>query len=157
EKARAWLFQHALPLWWETGYDRANACFHERLSLDGTAFIAPRRLFVQARQTYVYARAGRLAWDGPWREAVNAGVDVLLTRGVPEDGRPRHALDPSGRPSDNRADLYDAAFFLFGLAEASAALDRPDLIGRADALIAWLDANWALPQGGYHEGEINLS
>ncbi len=154
QEARSWLFEYALPLWWENGFDSANQCFHEKLSLDGTPFSAPRRLFVQARQTYVYARAGRLGWSGPWREATRAGADVLLAHAIGDNGAPRHALDAQGKQSDNRADLYDLAFFLFALAEASSVLDEPELVSRATAVIAWLDANWALQQGGFDEGEI---
>jgi len=154
-QARAWLFQHALPLWWRAGYDQNARCFHERVGLDGqpVAQLA-RRVRVQARQTVVYAQAGKLGWDGPWREAVKAGLEVLLTRAIRADGGTRHLLSNTGEPEDERRDLYDLAFVLLALAEASRALGRSELIGEADKLLAWLNANWAHPTGGFREGEV---
>jgi histidinol-phosphate phosphatase family protein len=93
-KARTWLFEHALPLWWNNGFDRITNCFFERLSLSGaTPVVLPRRVRVQARQTYVYAQAGAMGWSGPWQEAVRAGCKVLIERGMRTDGGTLYALD----------------------------------------------------------------
>jgi D-glycero-D-manno-heptose 1,7-bisphosphate phosphatase len=154
-QAKSWLFDSALPLWWREGFDPQAGCFHERMTLDGRAVDMERRIRVQARQTAVFARAGRLGWDGPWREAVQAGRDVLLARGLRGDGGTRFKLDSTGRPADDRRDLYDLAFVVFGLAEAVAALRTDnDAVRGAVALIDWAEANWAHPHGGYLEGEI---
>lgn len=154
--ARAWLFEEALPLWWERGYDRSAACFHERIALDGAPVTElRRRVRVQARQTVVYARAGKLGWNGPWRDAVEAGAQVLLTRALRHDGGTRHLLSPDGAPADERRDLYDLAFVLFGLAEAAHSLGaRADLVENADRLVRWTEDNWAHLAGGFHEGEV---
>lgn len=153
--ARAWLFDAALPLWWERGFDRHAACFHEQLALDGAPVPSPRRIRVQARQTAVYARAGRLGWAGPWREAVEVGADVLTKRTIRADGGVRHLLSAAGEPLDDRRDLYDLAFVVFGLAEAARALGgRDDLVSTAMALLDWADAHWAHPAGGFREGEV---
>lgn len=154
-QARAWLFEYALPLWWTRGYDKLAHCFHERIALDGSPQPElARRVRVQARQTVVYARAGALGWNGPWRDAVAAGAEVLLSRGLHPDGGTRHLLGPDGAPSDERRDLYDLAFALFALAEAGRALKRPDLLARGEALTDWLDENWADAAGGFREGDI---
>lgn len=156
--ARTWLFDHALPLWWDAGFDGANRCFQEQLRLDGRPNPAPRRARVQARQTAVYARAGRLGWPGPWRDAVEAGAKVLLERALNPTGGTIHLIASGDSSADARRDLYDLAFVMFGLAEAASALgDRPDLIAAANALLQWADENWALAQGGFHEGEITPS
>jgi len=154
--ARAWLFEHALPLWWRVGYDRSADCFHERIGPDGAALAdLPRRIRVQARQTVVYARAGRLGWDGPWREAVETGAQILLTHALRDDGGTRHMLGPNGRSTDERRDLYDLAFVVFALAEAAHVLgNRPDLIAAAEKLVAWAEANWAHDAGGFSEGDV---
>lgn len=153
--ARAWLFDHALPLWWERGFDRSANCFHERLSQDGAPVNLPRRIRVQARQTLVYARAGRMGWQGPWREAVEAGANVLVQRGIREDGGTRHLLNERGEPSDERRDLYDHAFVALGLSEAALALGaRTDLVAAAAALADWTERNWADAAGGFHEGDL---
>lgn len=153
--ARTWLFEHALPLWWERGFDRNAGCFYERLALDGTAVVLPRRIRVQARQTAVYAMAGRIGWQGPWRAATEAGARVLLERGLRADGGTRHLLDSAGAPLDDRRDLYDLAFVVFALAQAAQSLgNRPDLIAAAENLVQWADTNWAHPEDGFREGDI---
>lgn len=155
QDARAWLFEHALPLWWERGFDRGSGCFHERMQLDGSPLILPRRIRVQARQTIVYARASRLGWPGPWRDAVEAGAKVLLTHALRADGGTRHLLASTGEVADERRDLYDFAFVLFALAEAAQVLEgREDLLKAADSMLVWLEDTWRHPDGGYLEGEI---
>jgi mannose-6-phosphate isomerase len=106
---------------------------------------------VQARQTAVYALAGRLGWTGPWREAVEAGVAVLIGPARAPGGGPVHMLAPDGAVADARTDLYDRAFFLFALAHAAEALKRDALIGECATL---MDALIALPQGGFDEGAV---
>ena len=154
--ARAWLFEHALPVWWARGYDRTARAFHERLELDGSPTgPEPRRMRVQARQTFVYALAGRLGWSGPWREAVEAGVEILLRRALRPDGGTRHLLGPDGAPLDERRDLYDAAFVLLALSEAARVLDkRAGLIDAATRLEGWIHWYWDHPEGGFEEGEV---
>jgi len=153
--ARSWLFDQALPLWWKEGFDHDARCFHERLDNAGKPDEVARRTRVQARQTSVFARAGTLGWDGPWREAVEAGAQVLLNHAIRPDGGTRHLITLGGRPADERRDLYDAAFVIFGLAEAAKLIaDRPQLIASADALLNWVAANWTHGDGGFSEGEI---
>jgi mannose-6-phosphate isomerase len=115
----------------------------------------PRRIRVQARQTFVYAIGGKLGWQGPWRDAVEAGANVLLRYGLRSDGSTRHALTSSGDAvADERRDLYDAAFVAFALASASKALAREDLATASRLCLDWVYANWSLPEGGFHEGEL---
>lgn len=154
ERAHAWLFDHAFPVWWEKGFDQDLELFHERLNFDLTAAALPRRVRVQARQTYVYALAGDMGWQGPWREAVEAGSKALVEHCLHEDGGTRHLLDVDGRPLDERRDLYDAAFVIFALSHAGRLLQRPDLIAQAERLVGWLEGAWSHPQGGFLEGEI---
>lgn len=153
--ARAWLFEHALPLWWERGYDREARCFHERLTLDGAPVMAePRRVRVQARQTIVYARAARLGWQGPWRDAVEAGAAVLIQRCLRPNGGTHHLLAPGGGVLDDRRDLYDSAFVILALAEAAQALENSELATAAANLADWAWDYWAHPEGGLDEGEV---
>lgn len=152
-EAKDWLFNAALPLWWDVGFDRQSQCFVEALSPEGRPLPIVRRVRVQARQTFVYVAAGRLGWTGPWREAASAGADVLIKHALREDGGTTHLLGLDGRPHDSRRDLYDAAFVIFALAHAGGALARQDLIERAQTLGDWIFANWAHPLGGLTEGE----
>jgi len=152
--ARDWLFNHALPLWWHIGFDPRTQCFHERIGLDGSPALVPRRVRAQARQTFVYAMAGRLGWKGPWREAVEAGAQVLVSRGLRSDGGTVHTLNADGQILDGRRDLYDSAFVAFGLAHAGAALQRRDYLDKAFGLTDWLFENWSHPNGGFLEGDV---
>lgn len=153
-RARQWLFDHALPLWSDNGFDRSTGCFEERLDLTGKSVVLPRRVRVQARQTFVFAMAGRMGWSGPWRDLVEAGARVLVDKGLRADGGTNHSITPDGQIADGRADLYDAAFVAFALAHASIALGRADLAQHATELVGWIKANWSHPQGGFREGEI---
>src|SRR5262245_63581376 len=64
-----WLFDTALPLWWQQGADHVRGGFHEAISLDGQPLPLSHRARVIARQAFSYCEAGRLGWHGPWREA----------------------------------------------------------------------------------------
>ena len=55
-----WLFDAALPLWWELGADRVRGGFHEAISLEGKPLRRPHRARVIARQAFSYCEAGRL-------------------------------------------------------------------------------------------------
>lgn len=154
EAARRWLFEAALPFWWETGFDRAAGCFHERVDRGGKPIAGPRRLRVQARQTFAYAAAGRLGWQGPWRDAAGLGAAVLVERGLQTEGGTVHRLDDAGRPEDRRRDLYDVAFIVFGLAHAGAVLGRRDLSAVGERLTDWAFIHWSHSAGGLLEGDI---
>jgi mannose/cellobiose epimerase-like protein (N-acyl-D-glucosamine 2-epimerase family) len=66
---RNWLFERALPLWWEVGADHARGGFHEAIDLDGKPVAHPHRARTIARQAFSYCEAGRLSWNGPWQQA----------------------------------------------------------------------------------------
>jgi D,D-heptose 1,7-bisphosphate phosphatase len=155
EAAKKWLFDEALPLWWTVGFDLSSRTFHERIDQTGKPVLLPRRIRVQARQTFVYALAGELGWTGPWREAAEAGADVLLKHGIRKDGGTRFSLTPSGESiAVGGRDLYDAAFVAFALASAAKALGRADYAATARQVIDWTVANWSHPAGGFREGEL---
>jgi hypothetical protein len=102
--------------------------FFEKIALDGTPVEAPRRARVQPRQIYSYAVAGLLGWDGPWKQALEHGLDFYLSKYRRPDGFMRTLVASDGSPLDDKVDLYDQAFGLFGLAMASSVLpERADL------------------------------
>lgn len=118
---KAWLFDHALPLWWDVGVDRVHGGFAERIDLAGRAVAGPRRVRVAARQTWVFATAGELGWSGPWREAVTHGVRALETYARP-DGLYGILADAEGRLIDDSPAPYEQAFALLALSAAQQAL-----------------------------------
>jgi mannose/cellobiose epimerase-like protein (N-acyl-D-glucosamine 2-epimerase family) len=72
------VIEHSLPLWSSEGWDRATGGFVDRLDLDGRAdHAAPRRVFVQARQIYCFAKAAQIGWYPDGREIALKGLDHL--------------------------------------------------------------------------------
>lgn len=157
DRAKRWLLNDAYPLWWERGYDHARGGFHEKLEMDGSAVEAPRRARVQPRQIFAYAVAGELGWDGPWRAAVQAGLDWYLAHYFRPDGLIRTLVSPEGEPLDETVVLYDQAFGLFALATAYGALDKPpELLARADRLLEQLKATFKHPAAGFEEASPRI-
>jgi len=147
-----WALDHAFPLWWEVGADKVNGGFFEKIALDGTPVEAPRRARVQPRQIYSYAVAGLLGWQGPWKQALEHGLDFYLGKYPRPDGFMRTLVASDGSPLDDKVDLYDQAFGLFGLAIASSVLpERDDLPTQAATLRDALYAKLKHPVAGFEE------
>lgn len=117
-----WLREAAFPIWWSKGADREQGGFLEALSTRGEPRPGPRRARVQGRQTYVYATAGLLDWDGPWLEAAWHGMDFFIERFRRPDGLFRTLVGEDGAVLDDTPMLYDQAFALL----ATATLCRAD-------------------------------
>ncbi len=146
-----WLHGDALPLWWKSGADHAKGGYHELLGLDGRPVAAPRRARVQARQAFVYARAGRLGWDGPAREAAEHGLSYFEPHYRRPDGLFRAMVDADGKPLDERAFLYDQAFALLAMAELFALTGEKQLQEKAEALRGAIGASMRHEHGGFRE------
>lgn len=116
-----WLYLQALPLWWSLGADHDNGGFREALGVDGEPLGRSRRARVPARQAYAYAAAGLAGWKGPWRQAVNHGLEALVARHRRDDGLYAANSSLSGGAVDREAYLYDQAFVLLALATAQTA------------------------------------
>jgi len=109
-----WLWQ-TLDYWTERVWDNQAGGFVEQLSLDGIPDTsAPRRVRVQARQLFSFARALQYGW--PNREAaqqhVANGLTYLDEQLRHQDGGWVHIADAQGRPLDMKRDLYDHAFII---------------------------------------------
>jgi mannose/cellobiose epimerase-like protein (N-acyl-D-glucosamine 2-epimerase family) len=120
------IVDHCLPLWSREGWDATEGGFVDRLHEDGRADrLAPRRVFVQARQIYCYAKAAQMGWYAEGREISLKGLDYFLAKAKAPDGKPGyvHTLMPDGAVLDPLRDTYDHAFVLLALATVYA-LDR---------------------------------
>lgn len=148
ERALTWLFDEVLPLWCTRG--RAPVGWHDRLGRDFEPMAVPLRLRVQARQMYVFAEAGRLGWGGPWREAVEHGLDFLIDHGLRTDGLAAQTFGADGRTIQSGPDLYDQSFALFGFAAAFGATRDGRALAAGRRLHEALNAS-AHPSGGYRE------
>lgn len=154
-----WMRLKALPVWGTLGQSDDGA-FAEVLSLDGRKLDLPRRARVQARQIHVFASAGRLGWNGPWRDIVGRGLQRLSMDYIRPDGLCRTLLSISGQAIDETAMLYDQAFVMFALASAKAAGIRDDgLEARAvrvrDRLLANGPETGGLIEAGEHPYQSN--
>ena len=149
------MIDRCLPLWSGEGWDAASGGFIDRLDQDGRADrMAPKRVFVQARQIYCFAKAAQLDWYPQGREVALKGLEYLLAKAKSPDGRPGyvHTLTPEGAPRDARRDTYDHAFILLALATVYA-LDRDAQVrAEIDTLLSFIDAGLRSPHGGLHEG-----
>jgi mannose-6-phosphate isomerase len=151
-RASAWLLEECFPFW----ADRAahpRGGFRERLALDGRPIDDDvSRVRVQARQTYVFSRAALLGWSPDTaRTLVQIGVESLLGPCRRKDNLFGRLVRPGVGLIDPQPELYDNAFGLLALAWAARALDAPELIEEADAVLDALDRTRAHPAGGYHE------
>ena len=151
---RTWLIEAMLPIWTTAGFDDRTGQFVEALTHDGQPLPLARRTLVQARQMVVCCAGGRLGWGGPWAARAAAAGEALLARGRTGSGDWIYSFDIDGQPADARSDLYSQAFVILGLAETGRALRRDDFVDAARATCARLEAAWADPAGGFHEGEI---
>ncbi|MEZ6028740.1 MAG: AGE family epimerase/isomerase [Hyphomonadaceae bacterium] len=114
---RAWLFDKALPLWAEHGFDQKNGGVVEQMTFAGRdAGLDFKRSRVAGRQAYVFSHAHMLGWSSGNAQAGHA-IAWLTDRTWlgPEKGFAR-TLSREGAVKDTTPDLYDYAFILFGFA-----------------------------------------
>ena len=95
-KLKLRIIDHCLPLWSIEGWDQSTGGFVERLDIDGRADrAAPRRVRVQARQIYCFAKAAQLGWY-PGR-ARDRAKGLGLSAGEGQiSGRPPRFRAPAG-------------------------------------------------------------
>lgn len=152
---RTKMIEQALPLWAGEGWDAARGGFVERLTADGQADLtAPRRVRVQARQIYCYAKAAEIGWYPQGAEIARKGLDYLLAKAKAPDGQPGfvHLLSPEGTVLNPLRDTYDHAFVLLALASVYR-LDRDAQVRtEIDSLMQFIDTQLRSPDGGYLEG-----
>lgn len=146
-----WLDVSALPLWWSLGADHSRGGFHEHLSLAGRPVDGVRRARVQMRQVYVYAAAGAAGWGGPWRQAVDHGLDYFERCYRRSDGLFRTVVDASGAPVDETAMLYDQAFALLAWATAAQVTRSPAFENKACELLERIKDQRRCFLGGFAE------
>ena len=142
----------ALPLWWEEGADHIRGGFHEAIDLDGRPLAQPHRARVLARQAFTYCEAGRLGWNGPWREASRHALEYFRQHFVTADATVVSLVDLDGRPIETKFDLYDQAFALLAYASGHRAFGEAGGWRRpALALRQALTQFYAHPRGGFLE------
>src|SRR6476646_10892161 len=149
------MIDDALPLWSSEGWDSGAGGFVDRLSSDGRAdALAPRRVFVQARQIYCYAKAAQMGWYPDGRAIALKGLEHLLAKAKAPAGRPGfvHTLKPDGTVLDPLRDSYDHAFVLLALAAVYAIEPDAQIRAEIDALCHFVETQLRSPHGGVQEG-----
>src|SRR6202045_2849981 len=134
--------EHSLPLWSGEGWDSAAGGFVERLDIEGRADrAAPRRVRVQARQIYCFAKAARMGWYPEGREIALKGLDYLLAKAKSPDGRPGfvHLLDSDGSTMNAMRDSYDHAFVLLALSTVFQLGRDAQVRNEIESLLAFID------------------
>jgi mannose-6-phosphate isomerase len=147
-----WLFASALPLWWQRGADHVQGGYHELIAEDGTPAGSFRRARVQGRQSYVFAQAGAMGWNGPWREAAPHGLAYLNARYRQPSGQYCTLVSEQGDVLKADTLLYDQAFALMAMATIAKVMpERPDMIAAGHALFDTVTTARAHPAGGFAE------
>lgn len=149
---RQWLLTAALPLWWALGADHENGGFHEQLDHDAMVAASPRRARVQTRQSFAFAEAAGLGWQGPSREAAVHGIRYFRTHYLRKDGLFRTLVDGEGCALDDTATLYDQAFAILALASLSKVPGAPHgAREEATTLLDAIERAMRHPAGGFRE------
>ena len=154
EDFREYLFDYFLPRWQKHSQDDTGA-FQYYLNPDWSRAENPDlRLRVQARQTYVMAKAARLGAGDLFADSAMRGFEFLLKRfGDADHGGFFLKLDPKGEPIDVNKELYEHAFVLLACAAVHEATGDPRARATASGVCDLLDAKLADPvHGGFLEG-----
>ena len=152
-KIAQWGRHTALPFWAERGWDDVHGGYLESLALDGVVTSGEaRRVRVQARQIYVFARADYMGWY-PGLERAQEAATLLHKRAWQSDGKPGwvHQLTDAGGVANPDRDLYDHAFVLLALAWLGRASGDTAWFDLAGETLDFLDCRMADPAGGYLE------
>lgn len=149
--AKSWLFDKALPFWLENGFDPVHGGAYEAVDFSGNPLTdMPKRLRVQARQTYVFSHAAMLGYQ-PAEDALQIPLQFMLDKGARGDGAFGHVLAPHGEMIDDQADAYDQAFVLFSLAWAYKFTGDKSLLKTAEGVMDFLESKMRHPVRGFNE------
>jgi mannose/cellobiose epimerase-like protein (N-acyl-D-glucosamine 2-epimerase family) len=152
---RTFIIEQSLPLWSREGWDHSNGGFVERLGKAGAPdYACARRVRVQARQIYCFAKAAQLGWYPKGSEVAMRGLDYLLAKAKSPDGRPGyvHLLDSDGSVINSMRDAYDHAFVLLALSTVFELNQDAQVRAEIESLLVFLDRDLRSPQGGFVEG-----
>jgi mannose-6-phosphate isomerase len=149
------MIEHSLPLWSNEGWDRTTGGFIERLDIQGRADRkGPRRVRVQARQIYCFAKAAQMGWYPRGQEIALKALDYLLTKARSPDGGAGfvHLLDADGAVIDFARDTYDHAFVLLALSTVFQLTHDAQIRNEIESLLAFIDTRLRSEHGGFIEG-----
>ncbi len=141
QQTRAWLWQ-MLDHWVERAWDCERGGFVEQLDITGAPDrTADRRVRVQARQVFSFAKATEIGWPGAEkaRHLIERGIAHLDQNLRHPDGGWMHKTRPDGTPVETRRDLYDHAFIVFAGAQAYKTCHLPEALKIAQDALEVID------------------
>lgn len=153
-KLRHWLWS-AFDHWAKYGWDLDLGGFVEQLYLDGQPDReSPRRIRVQARQIFSYAKSIELGWVNRSlaKSLIERGLAYLDTQVRHPDGGFIHKVAPDGSTVDDRRDLYDHAFIILAGSAAFKSTGDFRALKIAEDALNFIDTNLKDSEfGGWHE------
>lgn len=153
---QTWLFGAALPAWTTFGIDHSRGVMIDQLDQGGRCDPVNRRMRVQPRQAYAFARAKTLGWPGPSDYVVQVALQSLTRDFRRHDGLYRTLLQHDDSILDDNPVLYDQAFALLALAHTNGL--KPDPEDEALVLLDRIQTTWLMANGGFREsGDLYLS
>ena len=136
-RLRDWLFETALPVWWCLDADHRSGGFWAFSVAESASERQTGDLARQAGLTQAFARAGQLGWPGPWRTALDHGLDHVIGRlRTGENLSDAHGL--TARPESRDVDaVRDQAAVVQALSLAAAVTPHraADLAAMAHGLV----------------------
>ncbi len=153
-KAKKWLTESVIPLWFTRGYDSASGSFVEAMTAQAEPLdLLDRRAMVQARQLYAVTEANKLGLlsDSTAREIVAKNIKFIIEKYKLPEGGFAHAVNSKLQISNSDVDLYTQAFVLFAMARAYELLNTKEIKLEALNLMEHLDRQRTLAEGGYTE------
>ncbi|MEL6415162.1 MAG: sugar phosphate nucleotidyltransferase, partial [Pseudomonadota bacterium] len=142
-KCKDWLWT-AFDTWSKVGWDEDCGGFVEQLNMDGSPDReADRRVRVQARQVFSFAKAIEMGWPeaDTARAIVDRGIAYIDERLRHAEGGFIHRIDRRGNALDDRRDLYDHAFMILAGAAAYKATDNPTALKIAEDALGYINAH----------------
>lgn len=153
-RAKTWLWE-AFETWSKVGWDATRGGFVEQLNMDGSPDAdANRRVRVQARQVYSFAKAIEMGWPqvDTAKSLIENGIEYIDTRLRHAEGGFVHTVTSGGDVLDDRRDLYDHAFMILAGSAAYKATGSTLALKIADDAIAYIDGALKDPvHGGWFE------
>jgi len=151
---RAELADHLLPFWTQRVVDHQHGGFIGRMASDGVADPrADKAVILNTRLLWTYAAAYRVLGDAACKALADRAYAYLnqYFRDPIHDGV-YWMLDCTGKPTDDKKQVYAQAFALYAYSEYARATASEVAQADAVALYRCVERCWDVRHGGYLEG-----
>ncbi|MFV0431394.1 MAG: AGE family epimerase/isomerase [Alphaproteobacteria bacterium] len=151
KRAYNYLNNKAFPKWLAEGVFTNGDGFVEEFFLNDSKpnIQSFRRLRVQGRQTWTFAMAAALGYDGKLLWAAQEGWKTILTQFSHTEGGFIHSVNPDGTPLNEERFLYEQAFVLLGAAGLYTATKDQQYLDEAKKLYSWINEAMKAEEGFY--------